>query len=104
MNKFDLSEFAPIPNHPSYLMHRDGRVYSLRTDRIMSEQVGGSLVWRRVAIDGGQFRVRDLVALIHGTTEYLSERTEAEYERIERARQKRRDELERERLASEVSW
>lgn len=59
---------TPIPHHPSYLVRADGRVYSLRTDRWLTE-TGGE--WRtpdrrRVQIDGRHFRVRDLVDLTLG--------------------------------------
>lgn len=61
---------TPIPHHPSYLVRADGCVWSLRTDRWLSES-GGE--WRtpdrrRVQIDGTYYRVRDLVALTLGST------------------------------------
>lgn len=60
---------TPIPHHPSYLVRADGCVWSLRTDRWLSES-GGE--WRtpdrrRVRIDGAIYRVRDLTALSVGT-------------------------------------
>lgn len=99
MTKINLGEFRPIPHHPSYLVHPDGRVASLKKSpvTILSERSGSSLVWRRVRIDGRDWRVRDLVALVFGSIEALEDRTDAEYEEIWRNRQAELD-------GREVPW
>lgn len=72
--------FVAIPAHPSYLVHPDGRVYSLRTSRILAEQIGSGSVWRRVSVDGVQVRVRDLVWLMFGPTPEYRERVHRDYD------------------------
>ena len=72
--------FVPIPAHPSYLVHPDGRVYSLRTSRILAEQIGSKSIWRRVSVDGVQVRVRDLVWLLFGPSLEYRERVHGDYE------------------------
>lgn len=69
--------FIPVPHHPSYMVRQDGRVYSLRTNRILAES-GRGAVWKRVTIDRVEVRVRDLVWLTFGSTSEFSERIEAE--------------------------
>lgn len=69
--------FTPVPQHPSYLVHRDGRVYSLRTSRILTE-TGRGAVWKRVTIDRLDVRVRDLVWLTFGSASEFHLRIEDE--------------------------
>ena len=59
--------FVPVPQHPAYLVHPDGRVWSLRKYAEVAERGGQPSVWRRVSIDGYEVRVRDLVWLTIGT-------------------------------------
>lgn len=77
----DMTEFRPIPNQPSFLLHRDGRVLSLKKSppSVLSERAGRSLVWRRVRFGGSDWRVRDLVALVWGDTSALERRTADDY-------------------------
>lgn len=91
MNKLNLGEFRPIPNHPSYMIRRDGRVLSLRKSPagLLTERPGSALVWRRVRFDGQDWRVRDLVSLVWGDIEALERRTEAEYEELWEQREAR---------------
>ncbi|MEL4357084.1 MULTISPECIES: hypothetical protein [unclassified Luteococcus] len=76
----ELAEFQPIPNHPNYLIHPDGRVATLmsRPPHILSEQKGSIPAFRRVRFGGRDWRVTDLVALL-GDLTALAERIEHEY-------------------------
>lgn len=73
---------TPIPHHPAYLVRPDGRVYSLRTYKWLSES---GAQWRtpdrrRVRLGSTDFRVRDLVLLTYGTAGDFEERAWAERE------------------------
>lgn len=76
----ELAEFQPIPNHPNYLIHPDGRVATLmsRPPHVLSETRGSMLAFRRVRFGGRDWRVTDLVALF-GDRWALAERVAGEY-------------------------
>ena len=65
-----LDGYRPVPGHPAYFGHRDGRVISItqRDLRRLVEQGSprGCGVWFRVCLDGRLYRVRDLVGLTYG--------------------------------------
>ena len=64
-----IDGFVPVPSHPAYLVHPDGRVYSHKVGRLIAERgAARPSVWRRVKIDRLDVRVRDLVWLTFGTT------------------------------------
>jgi len=75
--------FVPVPHHPAFLVHPDGRVLSLKKSppALMAEKCGKS-VWRRVKVNGVEVRVRDLVWLTFGTVGPFQERCDAESEAV----------------------
>ena len=81
--------FVPVPQHPAYLVHPDGRVWSLRKYDRVAERGSLPSPWRRVRIDGLDVRVRDLVWLTFGQTGDYEARVNAElvesgwFERLE---------------------
>lgn len=74
----DLTGFVPLPAHPAYLVHPDGRVYSHKVDRVVSETKATRSVMVRVRIGRLLVRVRDLVYLVHGDTAVFEARINAE--------------------------
>lgn len=79
MTRPDLTDHVPLPHDPAYLVAPDGRVYSHKKGGYLSERAGRNLAWRRVRIGGVEYRVRDLVLILHGSIYALEERTEEDY-------------------------
>lgn len=72
-----------LPHRPAYLVAPDGRVWSHKTERFLSESgYPGSSAGRRVRIGHLTYRVRDLVAVLHGSIMAYEERIDAEYEDV----------------------
>lgn len=79
MTRPDLTNHVPLPHDPAYLVAPDGRVYSHKKGGYLSERAGRNLAWRRVRIGYIEYRVRDLVMILHGTMEHLLARTDDDY-------------------------
>lgn len=79
MTRPDLTNHVPLPHDPAYLVAPDGRVYSHKKGGYLSEHAGRYLTWRRVRIGRVEYRVRDLVLILHGSDHALKERTEGDY-------------------------
>lgn len=69
----------PLPHDPAYLVAPDGRVYSHKKGGYLSEHPGRNVTWRRVRIGRVDYRVRDLVLILHGSIYALEERTDGDY-------------------------
>lgn len=75
MNKpLDLSQFREIPTHPAYRVRRDGRVYSLKSEHILSEHRTKNPHGWRVRLGNTELRIRDLVWTIWGDASDFNER------------------------------
>lgn len=79
MTRPDLTTHVPLPHDPAYLVAPDGRVYSHKKGGYLAEHAGRNLTWRRVRIGRVDYRVRDLVLILHGSTFALEERVADDY-------------------------
>ena len=79
MTRPDLTNHVPLPHDPAYLVAPDGRVYSHKKGGYLSEQAGRNVTWRRVRIGRVDYRVRDLVLILHGSDRALEQRVEGDY-------------------------
>lgn len=72
----DFSRMVPLPHNPAYLVDVDGRVYSHKKGGYLSETRPRYSVNWRVRIGHREFRVRDMVELLHGSSYRFEERAE----------------------------
>lgn len=72
----NLSKFREIPTNPAYRVARDGRVFSLKSMRVLSEQRTGYAHSWRVRLAGQDLSIRTLVWTMWGTSIEFEERAD----------------------------
>lgn len=76
MNQIDLAEFKPIPAHPAYLVHPDGRIASLKKERprllTVNNQAFRPSRWT-VKFAGRRVRVSQLLFTVFGSSAAFDE-------------------------------
>ena len=77
MQRPDLSTMIPLPHDPAYLVAPDGRVYSHKKGGFLAERKAPYAVSWRVRVGHNEYRVRDLVTILHGNDYSFTERAEA---------------------------
>lgn len=72
----DLTGFVPMPYRPSYLVGKDGRVWSHKKEGFLHEVKRRTPGLWRVRIGFYEYRVRDLVLILHGHAADFEERAQ----------------------------